>query len=79
MIALSKLIWAEKLSAKASEIFKSEQVVGIKSVAWRVRYRTDIDNLDRIFYDNEHFNVIGITEEGNKDSLIIVTEAVLGR
>lgn len=72
-------VWAGKLSAKASESFRGEQNAGFRVTVWRIRYRTDVDNLDRLTYGGEKYNVTGVTEEGNKDALILTTEAILSR
>ena len=72
-------VWAEKMSAKASERFRGEQLAGYKTIVWRIRYRTDVDNLDRVTHDGQNFGMIGVTEEGNKDSLILITKAILDR
>jgi len=72
-------VWASKLSATASEKFKGEQLAGHRTIVWRIRYRTDVDNLDRLTYGGEKYNVEGVTEEGNKDALILITEAILDR
>ena len=72
-------VWAEELSVKASERFRGEQSAGYKSIVWRIRYRTDVNNLDRVTHGGQKFDILGVTEEGNKDSLILITEAILDR
>jgi len=70
-------VWAEQLSAKGSERFRGEQNSGFEDIVWRIRYRTDVDNLDRLTYNGKTYDLLGAIEEGNKDSLILSTRAIL--
>lgn len=70
-------VWAEQLSAKASERFRGEQTSGFEDIAWRIRYRNDVDNLDRLTYNGKTYDLLGTAEEGNKSSLILFTKAIL--
>lgn len=70
-------VWAEKLSSKASEKYTGEQFQGYRTIVWRIRYRTDVNNLARVVWESNNYDVLGVTEEGYKQDLIIITEAIL--
>ena len=70
-------VWAEKLTANAFEKFTGEKLAGFRRIAWMIRHRTDVDNLARVVYNSENYEVLGVTEVGRKKGLIITTEAVI--
>ena len=70
-------VWAEKLTSKAFEKFTGEKLSGFNQIAWMIRHRTDVDNLARVVYDGENYEVLGVTEVGRKKGLILTTEAVI--
>ena len=72
-------VWAEMVSAKGSEKFTAQQDAGFDTVVWRIRYRSDLDNLDRVVYDGQNYDILGVNEEGYRTNLILITKAILGR
>ena len=70
-------VWAERMSRKVSERYIDDQFSGKRSSVWRIRYRSDVDNLDRLVYNSVNYDIIGVYEEGKERDLIIVTEAIL--
>lgn len=70
-------VWAKKLSAKAAEKWTGEQFQGYRTVVWEILYRTDITNLQRVVYDSVNYDVLGVTEVGYKQGLMLITEAIL--
>lgn len=74
-------VWAEKVpqSKYANEKFKSDLTIGTLTVSWRIRYRTDVDNRCRLTHGGNIYNILGVEEEGVKDSLLLITEAIIGR
>lgn len=72
-------VWAEKMDPKATERFAGDQFVATKQVSWRIRWRSDVDFLDRLVYDGVNYDIHGTIEVGFKKELILITEAVLDR
>lgn len=72
-------VWAEKLTPRAYERYTGEQMQGLKSVGWRVRYRTDLAaaNLMRVTENSVVYLVQGVIEVGRKEGHVLLTEAVL--
>jgi SPP1 family predicted phage head-tail adaptor len=58
-----------------NEILQAEQLNGIKSAKFTVRYREDLDLELRILYKNVPYNVKSITEVGRKRYLEIMAVA----
>jgi len=72
-------VWAEMVSAKGSEKFTGQQDAGFDTVVWRIRYRSDLDNLDRVVFESQNYDILGVNEEGYKTNLILITKAIIGR
>jgi len=70
-------VWAKKLSTKASEKWTGEQFVGKRVIVWEILHRTDVDNLDRVVYESNNYDILGVTEVGYKQGLMLITEAIL--
>lgn len=70
-------VYAEKMNPKAVERYVNNQDAGFRTVVWRIRWRSDVDNLDRVTYDSNNYQVKGVTEVGRKHYLLLLTEAIL--
>lgn len=72
-------VWAERMNQSVAEKWTGEQYAGKRTVTWRIRWRSDVDNLDRVVYDGENYGIIGVIETGRREDLLLVTEAILDR
>ena len=70
-------VWAEMMKPSVAERYIGDQFAGFRGIVWRVRYRTDIDNLMRVVYESVNYDITGVYEMGFKRDLLIVSEAVL--
>jgi SPP1 family predicted phage head-tail adaptor len=70
-------IWAELLNHKAAEriLGDSERTVDEKN--FRIRYQSALTaGTHRILYQLKFFDIIGITEEGIRDRMVLTCRAV---
>jgi len=70
-------VWAEMMKPSVAERFMGDKFAGFRGIVWRIRYRSDIDNLMRVVYSSVNYDIVGVYESGYKQDLIIVSEAVL--
>lgn len=70
-------VYAEKMNPKAVERYVNYQDAGFKNHVWRIRWRSDVDNLDRLVHNSENYNIIGVTEVGRKHYLLLMTELII--
>jgi SPP1 family predicted phage head-tail adaptor len=69
------VVWANKQERNSVEVTESMQEVNVTRVIWTIRYRTDIDGLDRLTEDGTNFyHVTGTQELGRGEWLRIFTE-----
>lgn len=76
-------VWAARATLDNTSAFKeqfsSDVTIGVLPVVWRIRYRSDIDNLCRVTYGGNSYDILGVEEKGLKDSLLLITKAIIGR
>jgi SPP1 family predicted phage head-tail adaptor len=65
-------VWAQKLDITGREFFASQKVIGEGTARFRVRYRTDIDLVDRLSYDGHQYDIKQLVEIGRRDELEII-------
>ena len=72
-------VYAEKVKPVVAQRFTGEQDAGFKKVVWRIRYRSDVvnDNLLRINYDGQTYDVKGTIEVQRRHYLLLMTESVI--
>ena len=71
--------WAEQLKSKEVERVVAESDRSEDSRHWRVRWRSDIDpRTHRVSYAGAKFQIVGMTEEGIKDHLVLSCRNVEG-
>ena len=72
-------VWAARLSNKAAERYTAGQYVGTTTTTWRIRFRSDVDNLQRLVYNSENYGILGVYPEGKNADLILITELIINR
>lgn len=67
-------VWAQLVDRGGAEREVSEQEVGVRRVAFIIRYRSDIGAADRIEYDGDIYDITNIEEVGRRRFLKISAE-----
>lgn len=62
-------VWAEVLPLTAREQFQAQQVNRDIALKIRVHYRDDITEQMRLIFDDEYYDIQGITEIGFREGL----------
>lgn len=63
--------WGQVLELKGKEKFESSQIVQKADIRLRIRYRTNIDEEMRFYYNSNFYDIYSISELGRKDGLEI--------
>ena len=72
-------VWAEKLTARQAERFTGVRHAGFDSITWRIRYRTGLDNLDRLVWNGQNYDIEGTDIQGRNESILLTTKAVIDK
>ena len=67
--------WANVQESFGSEPVQADQVVGLKTSIFIIRYRTDVTIENRILHRDDTYNIVDILEIGRKGFLKIVAES----
>ena len=67
-------VWASFRPRTATERFENESNIELASntAAFRVRYRSDLDETMRIVHDGHEWDIEGIVEVGRRDKLDLI-------
>ena len=67
-------VWASFRPRTATERFENESNIELASntAAFRVRYRSDVDETMRIVHDGHEWDIEGIVEVGRRDKLDLI-------
>lgn len=74
-IDVSPTPWANVLESFGSESMQADQVTGVKTSTFIIRYRTDVTIEYRILHQEEIYNILTMLEIGRKGFLKIVAES----
>lgn len=66
--------WAAKRDEFANERVEAGQVVEVVRTVWTMRYNSSISPTDRIQYEGEVFDILGLMEVGRREGLRVMTE-----
>lgn len=72
------VIWANVMHLSVREINSAESVRAVKMANIVIRWRTDIDEQDRIIHDGDTYKIQGTTELGRREMLQLLVEYVEG-
>jgi SPP1 family predicted phage head-tail adaptor len=71
-------VWAEKLDVSDSERVRSAEVSAEITSRFRIKWSSlveDVNPRDRVVYNNQVYNIVGVKEIGNRDGVEISAEA----
>lgn len=71
-------LWANVIHFSAKEIYDAESVRACKYAKIIIRYRTDVDEQDRIEHDGQMWKIQGVTEMGRREMLELMAEFTEG-
>jgi SPP1 family predicted phage head-tail adaptor len=71
-------MWANVQHKTVEEIIAGQAVRAVKQTRFLVRWRTDINEKDRIEHDGLQYLITGLAEMGRREMLEITTEHVEG-
>ena len=75
--AVVDTVWAQVIGTSGSEPFQGEQFNAQRKVTFVIRYRTDIDETNRIVYGGETYGVTATFEIGRRELLEVQTLALV--
>jgi len=73
-IATNATPWANVEDGFGTEEFEGDQLVGIQTINFTIRFRSDISLQYRILYNGEIHNILSLVEIGRKRFLKITTK-----
>ncbi len=68
-------VWAEVKQQSARETWGAGKVAETE-IAFKIRYRTGIDETCRVIYDSVNYDITGVREIGRQDGLEIMAKAI---
>jgi len=70
--ALTAEVWAQVIHTRGREAYLAQQVTPSVDIEFRVRWRSDVQETDRIVYDGKHYDVQYLAEMGRRRKLRIL-------
>ncbi len=64
-------VWAEIRGISGKEFFESRQEHAEDILEFKIRYRTDVVETNRIYYNNQYYDVFDVKEIGRKEGLML--------
>lgn len=74
-IASTPTVYASVNETSGSEVIQAQQLNGLETAVFTIRYRTDVNVLHRIVYDGVYWDIHAIHEIGRKRFLRIIAES----
>lgn len=68
-------VWAQAKPLRGSERFEADRENAERTVTFRIRHRTDIDEEMRIVFDGDNYDIESIAEIGRSEGLEIIATA----
>lgn len=68
-------VWAEKKQQSARETWQAGKVVETE-MAFKIRYRSGVDETCRVVYNGTNYDITGVREIGRQDGLEIMARVV---
>lgn len=69
-------VWAEKLDVIGREYFAAQQTQAGATTRWRMRYRSDLTELDRLSHGGVLYDIRNVAEIGRRDGIEIIADKV---
>jgi SPP1 family predicted phage head-tail adaptor len=72
-------VWAEKIEKGSTEFRTAGAVHAEATRLFRIRHRSDLTEKDRVSFDDRLHDILGLTEEGRGEFLLIACKFTEGR
>jgi SPP1 family predicted phage head-tail adaptor len=59
-------VWARKIELKGNEVVIGDQLKYIQKTVFTIRYRTDLNEKNRVVFDTKVYEIVSITEVGDQ-------------
>lgn len=66
-------VWAKVRPITGTERFQAQQVNPNTDTRFFIRFRSDVVVKDRVAYNSEHYDILGILEIGRQEGLELIT------
>lgn len=67
-------LWASKSHMTEDEIFASNQTIAKRALVFEIRFHKDVTETDRLLFDGETYNIVGVSEIGRAEGLRLKCE-----
>ncbi len=69
-------VWAQYQPLNSTERFAGDAARGVFSAKFNIRYRSDVTEKMRIYFNARRYRILGINEIGRREGLQIISEAI---
>lgn len=77
--SLLDTVWAQKIEEGSREFSSAAAMHAEATRAFRIRYRSDVTPQHRVVYGGQFHDILGVTEEGRSEYLLLACAYTEGR